>query len=1069
MSFDTEMDFLKENFPPLPDEEGVDCLVGNLEGTGFQDWYGIVVLTNRRIFFSSAPGLFPNVPGLFSPGHSVAWDFEDFAFEGQLKEGSDSSYELLFSRGSQTIKFATSPEAEQFTNFRQNLTRIVELNRCIARAEEAAKRRDWASIVSSMEQVVNREGAGHRPSSLLGQAYLNLAQYSDAIEAFRQADERMADHPEWIYRFLGLSYLRAGEFSKAEEELRRVIENSEAHRLDFFHLGQALEEQGEIEEALGCFLEAIQIESSPDSLCSAANLEIKLARYDDAESHIRLLEGGKPENRRLPALKGKLFFAREKYADALPLLQRAWEKAGAAARKEILEPYFACLFRNKEFSLLYNISTDWLEHNDSLPVRKYLVKSMLALEKWKELIFLCDQTLADHDQFSSYQNGFFHCCKAKAQLGLKLYQDAMTTVDIAREGLNQVNRTSPVRTPEERDLHYHLDFVAGKACFQLGKLDRARELLSNASSMERKEKNTPYLQEIARIQLMIQNELGKSDSEVTAKAGVGKGQSFAGAKDSFGVVLKNLHDLVAKSRRLREFAPASQVLIDDYHKPAVLAVMGEFNAGKSTFINAYLGRNMLPTGILPTTATVNMLKFGDEPSCRVFWRDGSFEDIDVEVLQKYVAENQDGEKNVLLSEIRIVEIRLPVPALKDVWIVDTPGLNAVNPEHKEITLQFTREADATIWLLHSTQIGKASEKAFLEEAARSSAKIIGVVNHMDKIPDEDGREEILDYINDNGLPFESVHLISAKNYLDAVLAPQGKNMDQGFPRLKENLEVQIFPAARRLKRLSGEKKIFTLVSKIRSHHKAACLELSTLIGKIKELHKDLSRQAESLRSQGVIDLVQETHTDFHARLREIGRELQGSIARRGVHRADLDMLDRRILKSAEEELLHLKEVFSGQLNELQNNSLPKLYDTLNRIENVELKHEFDLYRGQMGHHFRSLLSEIHNFLLYIEGFLEGGGIAYPLIDALTENNEENNRVVEILRERFADFQDLLSPRILEAVNEYFQHFQDFCRFSEERCRKELNSQFQEIYSPIFKIEERLKRDNCNSQNSGPQE
>ena len=57
-------------------------------------------------------------------------------------------------------------------------------------------------------------------------------------------------------------------------------------------------------------------------------------------------------------------------------------------------------------------------------------------------------------------------------------------------------------------------------------------------------------------------------------------------------------------------------------RPLLVAVMGEFNAGKSSFVNALCGADVAPTGVTPTTATVNVLRYGAEPAARVVGHDG---------------------------------------------------------------------------------------------------------------------------------------------------------------------------------------------------------------------------------------------------------------------------------------------------------------------------------------------------------------------------------------------------------------------------------------------------------------
>src|SRR3954447_9666427 len=83
----------------------------------------------------------------------------------------------------------------------------------------------------------------------------------------------------------------------------------------------------------------------------------------------------------------------------------------------------------------------------------------------------------------------------------------------------------------------------------------------------------------------------------------------------------------------------------------LLVVVGEFNAGKSAFINALVGRTVMQEGVTPTTAQATLLRFGDERTTR---------------------QANDG----------VVSASAPADLLRDIHIVDTPGTNAVIREHE---------------------------------------------------------------------------------------------------------------------------------------------------------------------------------------------------------------------------------------------------------------------------------------------------------------------------------------------------------------------------------------------------
>ncbi len=140
-----------------------------------------------------------------------------------------------------------------------------------------------------------------------------------------------------------------------------------------------------------------------------------------------------------------------------------------------------------------------------------------------------------------------------------------------------------------------------------------------------------------------------------------------------------------------------------------LVVLGEFNHGKSTFVNALLGARVLPTGITPTTAVINRVVWADQPSARAVTRDG-------EVLRLTPAELDDwvtveGGRSADLAH---VEVGYPADVLRDnIVLVDTPGVNDLNEQRAEVTYGYVPRADAVIFLLDAGQALKDSEREFL--------------------------------------------------------------------------------------------------------------------------------------------------------------------------------------------------------------------------------------------------------------------------------------------------------------------------------------------------------------------
>ncbi|MEZ4407487.1 MAG: dynamin family protein, partial [Polyangiales bacterium] len=140
---------------------------------------------------------------------------------------------------------------------------------------------------------------------------------------------------------------------------------------------------------------------------------------------------------------------------------------------------------------------------------------------------------------------------------------------------------------------------------------------------------------------------------------------------------------------------------------AVLVVLGEFNHGKTTFVNALLGGPVLPTGITPTTALIHEVKHGDEARAALVRRPpetkmderarpiaGPREEIPFGQLVELVSGGKIDPNDALR-----VEIEYPAELLRDrVTLVDTPGVNDLNLQRAEITYGYVPRADGVVFL-----------------------------------------------------------------------------------------------------------------------------------------------------------------------------------------------------------------------------------------------------------------------------------------------------------------------------------------------------------------------------------
>lgn len=151
----------------------------------------------------------------------------------------------------------------------------------------------------------------------------------------------------------------------------------------------------------------------------------------------------------------------------------------------------------------------------------------------------------------------------------------------------------------------------------------------------------------------------------------------------------------------------------------LLVIAGEFNSGKSSFINALLGGRILPEGVVPTTDRINLLRHGDE--------------VGEELLEAYLLERTH-----------------PAEILRDLHVVDTPGTNAIVREHEELTRDFVPRSDLVIFVTSADRPFTESERGFLQQIRTWGKKIVFVVNKVDILASAADREQVIRYVRENG-------------------------------------------------------------------------------------------------------------------------------------------------------------------------------------------------------------------------------------------------------------------------------------------------------------------------------
>jgi len=220
-----------------------------------------------------------------------------------------------------------------------------------------------------------------------------------------------------------------------------------------------------------------------------------------------------------------------------------------------------------------------------------------------------------------------------------------------------------------------------------------------------------------------------------------------------------LFALVIDLRQLRSFSEKLNIeksiqLLDDVLKRIEndsfsVAVVGEFKRGKSTFINALLGKEILPSDILPCSATLNRVTYGLKPVVKVLFKNGREQEVDVEQLANFVTKLTP-ESETTAADVKEAVVYYPVRYCQNnVDIIDTPGLND-DQSMTDVTLSVLPQVDVALLIIMAQAPLSEYERDFLENKLLTSdlGRVIFVVTGIDRFNRPEDGERVVNNIRE---------------------------------------------------------------------------------------------------------------------------------------------------------------------------------------------------------------------------------------------------------------------------------------------------------------------------------
>lgn len=290
----------------------------------------------------------------------------------------------------------------------------------------------------------------------------------------------------------------------------------------------------------------------------------------------------------------------------------------------------------------------------------------------------------------------------------------------------------------------------------------------------------------------------------------------------------------------------------------LVAIIGEFNAGKSTFVNSLIGETLLPIGITPTTEYIELVRFSEEPQ-RI--------------------------PNVRNEALR--EWGHPNTGAPGVAIVDTPGTGSVFAKHEKTAKGFLHRSDLVIFVISAKHAFAETERLYLELAKNFGKKIILVVNQVDLLgPSE--QDEVRRFIESQAKETLDLQpllfMISAKKALEA--AEKGSVSDDpggveavkahlrgvysSAPPAKQKLMAQLDQAGRVVEKYINQAQsksnlVGDDLTKVKDVQEELVQQSLGLEVRMKEAGSEINKVLEGIRSRGM------NFIDQNMSVRNLGR------------------------------------------------------------------------------------------------------------------------------------------------------------------------------------------------------
>lgn len=284
-------------------------------------------------------------------------------------------------------------------------------------------------------------------------------------------------------------------------------------------------------------------------------------------------------------------------------------------------------------------------------------------------------------------------------------------------------------------------------------------------------------------------------------------------------------------------------------EPFSLVVLGDFKRGKSTIINAILGKSIAPVNVAPETFTINSISYGETPLSEAVLKNGQRITLTADDL---VRERLEKLMRAFPDSLDYIDIRDNAEILKEIRIVDTPGLSDLDCLDKQVQ-DYLVNADAIIYIASALSPFSESEQVFLATHIRpmSFSKLFVLVNMIDAMNTMEDIEKIINRVSERCETIVPNAFVYGVSGIDEYRRKIGLNRPdiKGFQEFYENEFLKFEMALRREIILQKDyirtQRVVTMLSLMLNDTAARIHMIYDMIAMDKKKLEDLSQQIDS--------------------------------------------------------------------------------------------------------------------------------------------------------------------------------------------------------------------------------